>query len=185
MNHQLPPVPPVDAFYEWLLCDATAAQEERARRRSRNAADAEHERAQVTAWCQRTFDNAAAPPNLRDLAEVMQRLVSRGQTRERAEGDVDDDAWVRRERRQYEASRRVAGDHDYRYPARYLGPDAADQPVPDERVPVHALEQRQRVRLGPSRPPAVVAAVEACGDGVLLYTTDGQRRRYPATAWAA
>jgi hypothetical protein len=138
----------------------------------------------VTAWCQRTLDNDAAPPHLRDLAEVMQRLVSRVAARERAEGDVDDDAWVRRERRQYEASRRAAGDHDYRYPARYLGPDAADQPVPDERVPVHALDQGQRVRLGPSRPPAVVAGVEACGDLILVSTADEQRRRYPATAWA-
>jgi hypothetical protein len=41
--------------------DAAAAQGERARRRSRNAAQAEREYAQVTAWCRRTLGNDAAP----------------------------------------------------------------------------------------------------------------------------
>ena len=55
------PVAPSDAFCEWLLSDAPAAQRERARRRSRNAAQAEREYAQVTAWCRRTLGNDAAP----------------------------------------------------------------------------------------------------------------------------
>ena len=127
------PVAPSDAFCEWLLSDAPAAQRERARRRSRNAAHAEHEREQVAAWCRRTLANDAAFPLLRDLAEVLQRLVARGVARDAAEAAVPDDEWVRRERRTYEASRRVAGVHESRYTVRYLGREAADQPVPDER----------------------------------------------------
>jgi len=63
----------------------------------------------------------------------MQRLVARSAARDVAEAAVPGDEWVRRERRAYEASRRAAGDNDYRYPARYLGREAADQPAPDER----------------------------------------------------
>jgi hypothetical protein len=176
-------VAPVDAFDEWLLSDAPAAAAERTRRRERHAAQVDHERAQVTAWCRRTLDNDAAPPNLRDLAEAMQRLVARGSARDVAEAAVPDSEWVRRERAHHEASRRVAGDHDYRYPARYVGDDAGDQFVPDERVPVATLEAGQRVRLGPGDEPAVVAAIQVGGDRVVLCTTDGQRRNYPATAW--
>ncbi len=93
------PVPPADGFYEWLLSDAPAAQAERARRRSRNAAQAKRERAQVAAWCRCTLDNDAASPNVRDLAEAMQRLAARVETRELTMADVSDDAWTRRERR--------------------------------------------------------------------------------------
>lgn len=65
----------------------------------------------------------------------MQRLAVRGETRELIEAGVSDDAWARRERRQYEASRRADGDHDYHYPARYLGREAADQPAPTRASP--------------------------------------------------
>jgi len=173
----------VEAFEEWLLCDAPAAARERARRRGDHAARVERERAQVAAWCRRTLDNAAAPVQLRDLAEAMTRLVARGAASDLAHARLPDEEWVRRERRRYEASRQVAGDDNYRYPARYLGTAAPDQPIPDERVPVTGLEPGQRVRLGPSAPPEVVAALEACGDHLLVCTADGQRRRYPATAW--
>ncbi len=133
MSHSdSPPMPPIDAFYEWLLSDAPAAQRERARRRSRHASEAKQERARVAAWCRRTLGNDAAPEHLRDLAETMQRLIARGAARDLAEAGLPDDECVRRGRRQYETSRRAAGDHDYRYPARYLGPGAASQPVPDE-----------------------------------------------------
>jgi hypothetical protein len=39
------------------------------------------------------------------------------------------------------------------------------------------------VRLGPGEQPAVVAAVEADGDRVLVSTAEGRRRHYLATAW--
>ncbi len=133
MSHSdSPPMPPIDAFYEWLLSDAPAAQRERARRRSHHASEAKQERARVTAWCRRTLANDAAPEHLRGLAEAMQRLVDRSTARDLAEAGVPNDEWVHRARRQYETSRRAAGDHDYRYPARYLGPGAASQPVPDQ-----------------------------------------------------
>jgi len=159
-------VAPVDAFYEWLLCDAPAAKVERDRRRGRNAAEAERERAQVAAWCRRTLDNRAAPAHLRDLAEVMQCLVSRGSARDLAEAGVSDDEWARRERRRYEVSRRVAGDHDYRYPARYLGAEAADQSVPtsasqsmpSSQATVCGSARANGLRSSPRSKPAAIAS---------------------------
>ena len=123
---------PVGGLYAHLLSDAPAAQRERVRRRSHQASEAKQERARVAAWCRRTLANDAAAEHLRDLAEAMQRLVDRSRARDLAEAGVPDDECVRRGRRQYQTSRRAAGDHDYRYPARYLGPSAANQPVPDE-----------------------------------------------------
>ena len=178
-----PRVPPLDAFYEWLLSDAPAAQQERACRRSENIAHAERQRAEVEAWCRRTLSNGATPPNLRELAETMQRVTSRAADRDGISFRVPDGAWVRHERSRLEISQRVAGDDAYRYPSRYVGMEAAEQPVPDECVPVNALHQGDLVRVGLGQAPTQITAVEPGDDRVVVCTADGELRRYPRDSW--
>jgi hypothetical protein len=50
---------------------------------------------------------------------------------------------VRRGRQELETSQRVGGNHDYRYPARFLGAGAARQPIPpDPWTRLHDPEER-------------------------------------------
>ena len=171
-----------DAFYEWLLSDAPAACAERLRRRQVHAERAEQELAAVGQWCQRTLANPHAPPNLRALADTMTRISARRNAREAAEGAVPDQLWVAIERQRYETSRRVGGDFDYRYPARYLGPRAAQQPVPDEVTTVGALKPGDRLRLAATGATVTVERLDTTDAGWDLHTCDGRRLRLSPSA---
>lgn len=171
-----------DAFYEWLLSDAPAARAERIRRREANAARAERELTEVGAWCERTLGNPNAPTRLRALAETLTRVSTRHNAREAAAAAVPDEVWVTVERHRYEAARHVAGDFDYRYPARYLGTQAAEQPVPDEVVSAGALRPGDRLRLARTGPVLTVARVETADQSWDLHTTDGRRVRFSQSA---
>lgn len=130
-----------DAYHEWLLSDAPAAFQERIRRRAAHADRVAQERDEVSGWCQRVIANPTTAERLRAIARQCQREVDRAVAREVAEEAVLDDVYVRWERERYERVRRT-GDPDYRYPARYLGTAAADQPVPELPAALEWFEAR-------------------------------------------
>ena len=124
-----------DRFYEWLLSDHPAAVLERARRRLDNQMAEAEDLGRLRGWLAKIDHLAQAGQPLRDsvwrLAEQARTwLVPNAEQRLAALTDTPDQVRVHQARRQFETSRQVGTDPDYRYPARYLGAQAAHQPIP-------------------------------------------------------
>jgi hypothetical protein len=137
-----------DRFYEWLLSDHPGAAGERARRRLDHQLAEADDLARLRAWLAKIDGLADSGQPLGDsvwrLAEQTRtRLIPGAQQRLAELADQPDQVRVRRWRRELEISQRVKGNHSYRYPARYLGPDAARQPIPpDPWTQPHDPEER-------------------------------------------
>jgi hypothetical protein len=121
-----------DRFYEWLLSDHPGAALERARRRLDNQVRETEERAVLRRFIARTNQSPDAPTTVRELAGTARWLVERSQQRLATQAARTDAELVATARRDLETSRRAQIDGDYRYPARYLGHEAARQPIPPE-----------------------------------------------------
>jgi hypothetical protein len=119
-----------DRFYEWLLSDHPAAVAERTRRRAAYLAHEAHGREVLSRFVERTQANPAAPETVQRLAETDGWLLERQGDRLAADVAEPEPERLARQRRDFETSRRVQGTSGYRYPARYLGPRAARQPIP-------------------------------------------------------
>jgi hypothetical protein len=124
-----------DRFYEWLLSDHPAAVLERARRRLDNQMVEAEDLARLRGWLAKIDRLAQAGQPLGDsvwhLAEQARTwLMPNAEQRLADLTDTPDQVRVRRARIQLETSRQVGKDPDYRYPARYLGTQAAHQPIP-------------------------------------------------------
>ena len=140
MNVELPPE---DRFYEWLLSDHPGAVLERARRRLDTQVREAEERAVLRRFIARTDQSPDAPTTVRGLAGTAGWLVERSQQRLAADAARADAELVATARRDLETSRRAQLDDDYRYPARYLGAQAAGQPIPpDPGALLHDPEER-------------------------------------------
>jgi len=128
---------PDDRFYEWLLSDHPAAVLERARRRLDNQVAEAEDLARLRGWLAKIDRFAQAGQPLGDsvwrLAEQARTwLIPNAEQRLAVLTDTPDQVRVRRARSQLETSQQVGKDPDYRYPARYLGVDAARQPIPPD-----------------------------------------------------
>jgi ATPase subunit of ABC transporter with duplicated ATPase domains len=123
-----------DAFYEWLLSDHPDARAERDRRRQAYY-EAETQRAkQVQAWAAKIDATPDASEAARKLAVSMGPSAARSRARAEAAIAEPDESYVARERGHWETFMRGSapnGSADYRYPDRYLGPNAASQPRPE------------------------------------------------------
>jgi hypothetical protein len=132
-----------DRFYEWLLSDHPGAALERARQRLDNQVREAEERAVLRRFIARTNASPDAPMPVRGLAGTAGWLVERSQQRLAPETASTDAELVATARQDLETSRRVQLDGDYRYPARYLGAQAAHQPIPpDPGARPHDPEER-------------------------------------------
>jgi hypothetical protein len=132
-----------DRFYEWLLSDHPGAVLERARRRLDNQVREAEERAVLRRFIARTDQSPDAPTTVRELAGTAGWLVERSQQRQAADAARADAELVATARRDWETSRRVQVNGDSRYPARYLGAQAAHQPIPpDPGARLHDPEER-------------------------------------------
>jgi hypothetical protein len=132
-----------DRFYEWLLSDHPGAALERARRRLDNQVREAQERAVLRRFIARTDQSPDAPTTVRGLAGTARWLVERSQQRQAADAARADAELLATARRDLEISRRAQVDGDYRYPARYLGVQAARQPIPpDPGARLHDPEER-------------------------------------------
>ncbi len=140
MNAELTPD---DRFYEWLLSDHPGAVLERARRRLDNQVREAEERAVLRRFIARTDQSPDAPTTVRGLAGTAGWLVERSEQRLATGAASSDAERVATARRDLETSQRVGKDPDYRYPARYLGEQAAHQPIPpDPGARLHDPEER-------------------------------------------
>jgi hypothetical protein len=132
-----------DRFYEWLLSDHPGAALERARRRLDTQVREAEERAVLRRFIARTNQSPDAPTTVRGLAGTAGWLVERSDQRMADQAASTDAELVATARRDLETSRRVQVDGDYRYPARYLGTQAAHQPIPpDQGARLHDPEER-------------------------------------------
>jgi N-methylhydantoinase A/oxoprolinase/acetone carboxylase beta subunit len=141
-------LPAEDQFYEWLLSDHTDAAHERARRRLDNQLAEAQDLARLQEWLAKIDRLAQDGQPLRDsvwrLAEQARSwLIPNAEQRLAASLGEPDQAWVRRGRQDFETSQQVGNNPDYRYPARYLGAQAARQPTPpDPSTRLHDPEER-------------------------------------------
>ena len=122
-----------DAFYEWLLSDHPDARAERERRREAYYQSEVQRADQVLAWVAKIDATPDPPGTIRDLADSMGPLATRSRARAEAVITEPDEAYVARERGNWETFMQVSapgGSWDYRYPDRYTGPEAASQPRP-------------------------------------------------------
>jgi hypothetical protein len=122
-----------DAFYEWLLSDHPDARAERDRRREATYQDERERTGKVLAWVGKIDATPDAPQALRDLARTMGPLATKAAARAEADFAEPDDAHVARARANFETYMQVSAPHsswDYRYPARYIGPEAGSQAAP-------------------------------------------------------
>lgn len=137
-----------DRFYEWLLSDHPGAAHERARRRLDNQVVEAQDLARLQGWLAKIDRLAEDGRPLGDsvwrLAEQVRTwLIPNAEQRLTASLGEPDHAWMRRGRQDFETSQQVGKDPDYRYPARYLGPAAARQPIPpDPSMRLHDPEER-------------------------------------------
>ena len=145
MNAELAPD---DRFYEWLLSDHPGAAQERARRRLDNQLAEATDLARLRGWLAKIDGLAEEGRPLGDsvwrLAEQARTwLIPNAEQRLAAFLGEPDQALVRRGRHDFETSQKVGKDPDYRYPARYLGAQAARQPIPpDPSMRLHDPEER-------------------------------------------
>jgi hypothetical protein len=128
---------PDDRFDEWLLSDHPAAVSERTRRRLDHQLAEALDLARVRGWLARIDQLAKDGQPLGDsvwrLAEQARTwLVPNAEQRLAALTDTPDPVRVRRARNEFETSLQSGKDPDYQYPARYLGAQAARQPIPPE-----------------------------------------------------
>ena len=121
-----------DRFYEWLLSARPAAVAERTRRRAAHLACEAEGRDGLSRFVARTEADRDAPEHIRELAGTARWLLGRQADRLAAEAAESEPERLARMRRELETFRRVQGAHGYRYPARYLGPRAARQPIPPD-----------------------------------------------------
>ena len=128
-----------DAFYEWLLSDHPDAKAEREWRRSTHLQREHGTAAGIAAWADRV---SAAPGRhtqmARDLAATIGPMAKASAIRAEIEEAEPDDAYVARQRAEFETHMRVHWDHpvpDYTYPAHLTGPSAASYPPPPEPEP--------------------------------------------------
>jgi hypothetical protein len=121
-----------DRFYEWLLSDHPGAVLERARRRLDNQVREAEERAVLQRFIARTDQSPDAPSTVRGLAGTAGWLVERSQQRLADQAASSDAELVATARRDLETGQQAGTDPDYRYPARYLGAQAAHQPIPPD-----------------------------------------------------
>jgi hypothetical protein len=134
---------PEDRFYEWLLSDHPGAVLERGRRRLDHQVREAEERAVLRRFIARTDQSPDAPTTVRGLAGTAGWLVERSEQRLATATASRDADLVATARRDLETSQRVGKDPDYRYPARYLGEQAAHQPIPpDPWARLHDPEER-------------------------------------------
>ena len=125
-----------DAFYEWLLSDHPDAKAEREWRRSTHLQREHSTAADIAAWA----DRVGAEPErhtqmARDLAATIGPMAKASAVRAEIEEAEPDDAYVARQRAEFETHMRVHWDHpnpDYRYPVHLTGPSAAGYPPPPE-----------------------------------------------------
>lgn len=134
MNAELSPH---DRFYEWLLSDHPAAVRERARRRLDHQLVEAIDLARLRGWLAKIDRLAKAGQPLGDsvwgLAEQARTwLIPNAEQRLAALTADPDQVRVHRARSELETSLQAGKDPDYRYPARYLGAQAAGQPIPPE-----------------------------------------------------
>jgi hypothetical protein len=123
---------PSDRYYEWLLSDHPEAAAERARRRAAYHAEQAHGREVLGGFADRTDADPNAPETIRELAKTARWLLTRQAERDAAEQALSEPERLARARADFELERRTAGASGYRYPARYLGPRAARQPIPHD-----------------------------------------------------
>jgi hypothetical protein len=121
-----------DRFYEWLLSDHPEAAAERARRRAAYLAYEARGRDGLSRFVARTEADRDASEHIRELVKTARWLLQRQADRLAADVAEPEPERLARQRRELETSRRVQGAHGYRYPARYLGPRAAQQPIPPD-----------------------------------------------------
>jgi hypothetical protein len=139
---------PDDRFYEWLLSDHPAAVHERARRRLDNQVAEAEGLARLRGWLAKIDHLAQAGQPLGDsvwrLAEQTRTwLIPNAEQRLADLTDTPDQVRVRRARSELETSQQVGKDPDYRYPARYLGTQAAHQLIlPDPGARPYDPEER-------------------------------------------
>jgi hypothetical protein len=120
-------------FQEWLLSDHPGAHHERERRRLDHRVRQAQERAVLDRFADRTDASLDADDSLRHLAATARRLTARSHTEDQAVAARSDVEATLRARRNWVLGRRIdAGDEAYRYPARYLGPAAAREPIPPD-----------------------------------------------------
>jgi hypothetical protein len=128
-----------DAFYEWLLSDHPDAKAEREYRRGGSLQHERDNAADIAAWASRV---SAEPEQhtqaARDLAATIGPMAQASAIRAEIEAAEPDDAYVVRQRAEFETHMRVHWDHpapDYTYPAHLTGPSAASYPPPPEPGP--------------------------------------------------
>jgi hypothetical protein len=135
-----------DRFYEWLLSDHPGAALERARRRLGNQVREAEERAVLRRFIARTDQSPDAPTTVQALAGTAGWLVERSDQRMADQAASTDAELVATARRDLETSRQAGNDPDYRYPARYLGAQAARQPIPPQPgARLHDPEERPAI----------------------------------------
>jgi hypothetical protein len=120
-----------------LLSDHPAAVSERTRRRLDHQLAEAIDLARLRGWLAKIDQLAKDGRPLGDsvwrLAEQARTwLIPNAEQRLAALTDTPDPVRVRRARDEFETSRQVGKDPDYRYPARYLGAQAARHPIPPE-----------------------------------------------------
>jgi hypothetical protein len=121
------------AFYEWLLSDHPDARAERDRRREAYYQEEVDRAGQVLAWVAKIDATPDPPETIRRLADSLGPSAEKSRARAEAARAEPDEAYVTRERGNWEAFMRVSapdGAADYRYPARYIGEAAARWPRP-------------------------------------------------------
>jgi hypothetical protein len=128
-----------DAFHEWLLSDHPDAKAEREWRRSTHLQRERGTAAEIEAWADRvSAEPERHTPMARDLAATIGPMAHASTVRAEIEAAEPDDAYVARQRAEFEMHMRVHWDHpdpDYRYPAHLTGPSAASYPPPPEPEP--------------------------------------------------
>jgi hypothetical protein len=128
-----------DAFCEWLLSDHPDAKAEREWRRSTHLQREHSTAAEIAAWADRvSADPGRHTQMARDLAATIGPMAHASAVRAEVEAAEPDDAYVARQRAEFETHMHVHWDHpdpDYRYPEHLTGPSAAGYPPPPEPEP--------------------------------------------------
>ena len=128
-----------DAFYEWLLSDHPDAKAEREWRRGTHLHRERGTAAGIATWADRvSADPGRHTQMARDLAATIGPMAKASAIRAEIEAAEPDDAYVARQRAEFETHMRVHWDHpdpDYRYPEHLTGPSAAGYPPPPEPEP--------------------------------------------------
>lgn len=136
------------AFYEWLLSDHPDARAERDRRRAASYQSEIERTSQVQAWVAKIDATPDPPAAIRSLADSMGPFAEKSRARAEAAIAEPDEAFVARERGNWETFMRVSapdGSWDYRYPERYTGEAAASQPRPETEPAAEASRDKPEI----------------------------------------